>query len=151
MIYNVIYISKVMNLMQEDDLIALLKQSRDWNNDHGITGILVYIEGQLSTHTEGRFMQSLEGSQFEVERIFEKIQRDQRHHCLTVLKHSFIDNRNFGEWQMGFEYINLQKHQELTSFFTLDDEILKSEEFEASDAALNFLKAFYRVNKKSVF
>src|SRR3954468_16894005 len=85
MIFYLIYISKAKRLMQEDELVALLNESRNWNNDHGLTGMLLYVEGRFIEQNEGRFMQVLEGDERQVKSIFEKIKTDVRHFHIIVL------------------------------------------------------------------
>lgn len=128
--------------MQDGDLELLLEESRAWNAAHGITGLLAYVEGISSAHEEARFMQSLEGSKEEVIRIFEKIRNDSRHHDIVILKKGSIEHRNFSEWTMKYEKINLSVNLNLQAFFSLDDRLLQSDDFKNADVALNLLKSF---------
>lgn len=140
--YSIIYYSKATHLMQEGDLELLLEESRAWNAAHGITGLLAYIEGTSNVREEARFMQDLEGTEEEVNRIFEKIKNDPRHHHIVVLKSEHIKQRDFSDWTMKYEYIDLSVKLHLHGFFLLDQKLLQSEEFKKADAALNFLKSF---------
>ena len=135
--------------MSSDDLLLILNQSRSWNEGHGLTGMLLYLEGKFLSKVEGRFMQVLEGSEWEVKEIFQKIKQDPRHHSLIILKQAPTKERNFGTWSMGFKSINLDAHQELPGRFDLNDDFLKSAELQQSNVPLNFLKSFYQVNMES--
>jgi hypothetical protein len=132
--------------MPSDDLLFLLNQSKSWNEGHGLTGMLLYLEGKFLSKVEGRFMQVLEGTERDVKEIFAKIKQDSRHHSLIILKQASTKERNFGTWSMGFRSINLEAHKELPGRFDLNDDFLKSAELQQSNVPLNFLKSFYQVN-----
>lgn len=72
MLYYLIYISKAHEVDQ-DDLRNVLEESLEWNKEHGITGMLLYVPGYFSNPAAARFIQVLEGTEFEVKLIFEKI------------------------------------------------------------------------------
>jgi hypothetical protein len=132
--------------MSSDDLVFLLNQSKSWNQGHGLTGMLLYLEGKFLSKVEGRFMQVLEGTEEEIKEIFEKIKQDPRHHSLIVLKQSSTEDRNFGTWSMGFKSLKVEAYKELPGFFDLNEDFLKSDELQQSSLPLNFLKSFYKVN-----
>ncbi len=132
--------------MRSPDLLFLLNQSRNWNQEHGLTGMLLYLEGKFLSKVDGRFMQVLEGTENDVKEIFEKIQQDPRHHSLIILKQSSTEDRNFGTWSMGFKSVKLEACKELPECFDLTEEFLKSDELLKSNLPLNFLKSFYQVN-----
>jgi hypothetical protein len=132
--------------MTEDDLIFLMNQSRDWNQGHALTGMLLYLEGKFLSDVEGRFIQVLEGSEGDVKEIFEKVKQDERHHSLIVLKQSSITARSFKTWTMGFKSIKFNFCKELAGCFDLNEDFLKSDELQQSNVPLNFLKSFYEVN-----
>lgn len=132
--------------MPSDDLLFLLNQSKEWNQEHGLTGMLLYLEGKFLSKVEGRFMQVLEGNERDVNEIFEKIKQDPRHHSLIVLKQSSTESRNFGTWSMGFKSIKLEACKELPGCFDLNEAFLKSDELQQSNLPLNFLRSFYQVN-----
>jgi len=129
--------------MQEEELTHLLQESKAWNEDHELTGMLVYLQGRFIDEVEGRFMQVLEGSEEEVEGIFKKINTDHRHHRLLVLQRGFIEKRNFETWEMGFESVNLEIKKNMKGFFPIDDNFLRKDIFNNSHIALTFLKSFY--------
>jgi len=133
--------------MHEEDLNYLLQESRQWNEDHNLTGMLVYLQGRFISKVEGRFMQVLEGTEHDVEEIFQKIERDNRHHQVMVLKKDFIDKRYFETWEMGFESVDVENWQNVKGFFPIDDNFLKKDIFKNSHIALEFLKSFYNTHK----
>jgi len=147
MIYYLAYFSKATRLMHEEDLTYLLEESRAWNETHNLTGMLVYLQGRFISQVEGRFMQVLEGTEHDVEEIFQKIQKDPRHHQILVLKRDFIEQRYFKTWEMGFESVDIEKKHSIKGFFPIDDNFLKKDIFNSSHVALDFLKSFYDTHK----
>lgn len=132
--------------MQESDLLDILNRSRTWNREHGITGMLLYLEGRFLSQKEGRFMQVLEGKEHEVKGIFEQIKNDHRHHSFIILKQATVSQRNFASWSMGFKSLKLEACNALPGYFDLNDEFVKSDELQQSNQPLNFLKSFYDIN-----
>jgi hypothetical protein len=57
-LYHLVYQSFATALMSEKELEVVLTQSRSWNTDHNLTGMLLYSNGDI--------MQVLEGTQEEV-------------------------------------------------------------------------------------
>jgi hypothetical protein len=105
-LHHLVYQSSATTGLNETDLTALLAQSRAWNHGHGLTGLLLYSNGDI--------MQVLEGTQEEVSYIFGRISQDARHGRVVKLSDGPIAARHFSEWSMGFkalepeEFTNLQ-------------------------------------------
>ncbi|MGV3706060.1 MAG: BLUF domain-containing protein [Arcticibacter sp.] len=144
MLYSLIYFSTCTHLMKQEDLKVLLHQSATFNKENDLTGMLVYVEGRSVKCTEGRFMQIIEGSRFMVQRVFSKIKQDPRHHQVVVLKEEAISRRHFRIWNIGFEILDLDADKQLMEFFQLDNHVLGSDEFKATNGPLLFLKSFYK-------
>lgn len=89
-----IYISTSTRFFEECDLAEMLEQSRQQNARAGITGVLLY--------NKGTFFQVLEGEEEQVDKTFEKIKADPRHHNIIKMKKGHITERNFSDWSMGF-------------------------------------------------
>jgi hypothetical protein len=53
-------------------------------------------------HAEGSFLQVLEGPADAVQKTFERIERDPRHHQVLRLFNAAKTERSFAEWTMGF-------------------------------------------------
>lgn len=150
MLYYLIYISKAEKLMPEADLLNILEQSRNWNHDHGLTGMLLYVEGKFEQGMEGRFIQVLEGSKAEVENIFENIEYDSRHHELMILEREEIQDLNFKTWEMGFRSLQLAEYKNMPGYFELDEAFLNDYDQENMNKPLHFLKSFYQMSKSKV-
>ncbi len=76
------------------DLDELLAKARSKNAEDGITGLLLYHEGS--------FLQILEGDEDKVEATVARIELDRRHHEVNLIFRGVVEERNFGEWGMGF-------------------------------------------------
>ncbi|MGN8056152.1 BLUF domain-containing protein [Pedobacter sp. 22163] len=148
MLFHLIYFSKARTLMPVDGLTSLLNQSSVNNLANDITGMLLYMEGRYFSEYEGRFMQVLEGSESNVKKLFEKIAKDERHQGVLVLRESFLKERNFPDWTMGFKSIRHEEYQKLPGFFPLGDDFLLKEDSQKGNAALDFLKSFYDISSK---
>ena len=73
---SLVYVSSARQLFSEEDLKALLEQSRDKNKRLGVTGLL---------------------------QIYASIQSDARHHEILELIRQQIQEREFSSWSMGFK------------------------------------------------
>lgn len=92
---ELVYVSKAVNRMEEEELTELLRLARAFNERNQITGLLLY-DGY------GTFIQALEGDESAVEKLYQKILRDKRHRNITRIGRHYIEDRSFPSWQMGF-------------------------------------------------
>ena len=92
--YHLIYLSSATHLFSPAELQALLEQARVKNARLGITGILLY--------REGNFLQLLEGETSVVESLYQTILRDARHQGCIRLLDGVIAERAFPEWSMAY-------------------------------------------------
>ena len=92
--HQVIYFSSAPALFDKKDLLDILTVSRANNTRDGISGILLYKDGNI--------LQVLEGEREAVERCFTRVERDPRHHGLIVVESRDVAQREFGDWSMGF-------------------------------------------------
>lgn len=97
-LYNLAYISKntIKGTPEEtqEQIRQILAVAHKNNPAKGITGALLY--------SGGYFCQVIEGSQENLEELYESIQMDPRHSDVTVLHFEPISSRGFGEWAMAF-------------------------------------------------
>ncbi|MCM3695632.1 BLUF domain-containing protein [Microbacterium oleivorans] len=98
-VFSVVYSSTATAPLDDAALRELLEQSRSSNAERDVTGMLLY--------RAGRFIQVLEGPEEAVRDTMGKIERDPRHDHLRVLIDEFIEERNFAEWTMGYEPIDV--------------------------------------------
>lgn len=93
--FYLIYISTSSRLMNEEELAAILTESRKNNSQKDITGMLLY--------GEGTFIQVLEGEKETVLAVYRKIKNDIRHRGLINMVTGETAERTFPEWSMGFK------------------------------------------------
>lgn len=94
-VYQLIYASKAVDNLGENDLIAILTTARQFNQLSYITGILIYHHGF--------FLQLIEGDKADIINLFySHITNDKRHLNITVFHEGFALKREFPNWQMGF-------------------------------------------------
>ena len=95
---SLIYVSTSVKMMKDDELLGILKISRENNQQGDITGMLLY--------KGGNFMQVLEGPDDAVNAIFEKIKDDPRHKDVSVISREQIQVRQFPSWEMAFQNLD---------------------------------------------
>jgi hypothetical protein len=88
------YVSSATEAFTTRDLPTLLARARENNVRIGITGMLLY--------KDGNFMQVLEGPPAVVRRQFLAIRLDYRHRGLITLLEESVESRQFSEWSMAF-------------------------------------------------
>ncbi|MDQ6808170.1 MAG: BLUF domain-containing protein [Verrucomicrobiota bacterium] len=98
--YFLVYVSIARDALRREDLLELLRVSRQNNMRDGITGLLLY--------KDGKFMQLLEGAEEAVLRTYCRIEKDRRHHGVTILLQDEIAERDFADWSMAFHDLDLE-------------------------------------------
>lgn len=136
--YHLVYTSHATNPFGESDLVALLKECREFNVKNNITGMLLYIQG--------KFIQVLEGNREEVIPLYERISADPRHHRVSVIMEGESDGRIFKDWSMGFRRLTEQEAIHLGGFRDIDQFFARKRINEESNVLLVFLKLFYNKN-----
>lgn len=100
-LYRLVYVSRAVELLTEEQLSALLQQVRARNQSASITGLLLYKD--LS------FIQVLEGSRSSIDAVYSSISKDPRHFRVKILiDMEPINERSFPEWSMGFQRLDQQ-------------------------------------------
>ncbi len=94
MLFYLIYVSSAVKPLLSTELGELLAKCHANNTVTGITGILLY--------KDGNFMQVIEGEKEAVQTLYAKIQRDPRHRGLLTLLQGPLAERQFPDWSMGF-------------------------------------------------
>lgn len=95
---SLIYVSTSVKLLNDEELLDILKASRENNSSRDVTGLLLY--------KGGNFMQVLEGPDDVVEALYEMIKTDPRHKDVFVLSREQISNRQFPAWEMAFQNLD---------------------------------------------
>src|SRR3954464_8903678 len=116
--FYLIYLSSAKQLYTHSDLSDILTISRLNNTNKGITGLLLYHEGSI--------LQILEGDEASVMDVYEKIERDVRHHNILKLVTGKTEVRNFPDWSMGFKTVSDAEWEELSGYLKLDPSVILS-------------------------
>jgi len=93
MLVRLLYASRAAAHMDQDALLAILRQSKGNNPALGVTGLLCY--------SGGIFIQALEGGRAAVNKLYLKIAADTRHTDVVLLNYEEIGERRFAGWAMG--------------------------------------------------
>lgn len=91
---RLIYASSATVEFTESKLMQLLGKARQNNGELGVSGLLLYAKGN--------FFQVLEGEEHNVDKLYQKIEQDDRHCRVVILDRSEIKKRAFPDWSMGF-------------------------------------------------
>jgi Sensors of blue-light using FAD len=90
----IVYVSTAIAPFSDWQLENLLIEARDLNLQNGITGVLLY--------SEGNFMQCFEGAPEPMRKTYDRIRASRRHTGLIELLNEPMDTRTFPDWQLGF-------------------------------------------------
>ena len=80
--------------MEPDQLEEILTVARRNNREAGLTGLLLYHEGD--------FLQVLEGASDKIDEVFGVIRNDDRHHLVNVVVDRVVPARSMGGMGDGF-------------------------------------------------
>lgn len=137
--HTLVYFSTSFGLFQEEDLASILQQSRRNNAQANITGLLLYMNGNI--------IQVLEGEKQAVESLYKRIETDQRHtHVICVLNRP-ISHRLFARWSMAYEMLTTAQLEDIEAIVaSYRDQASVSPTDDA--VILKTLKAFYETNRQ---
>ena len=103
--FCLVYASSATKLFSPSQLTDLLASCHANNSRLGITGLLLY--------KNGNFMQALEGEEQAVLNLYAKIHQDERH---TGVLQTTIPARQFPNWSMGFRDLNSPEVRSLPGY-----------------------------------
>jgi len=92
---ELIYTSIAEPINQTRDVKDILNASERNNKAVSITGLLLF--------DSQRYIQILEGDAADIEKLYEVICQDTRHHSLELLHKGRIKTRSFDDWRMAYE------------------------------------------------
>jgi hypothetical protein len=93
MLVRLLYASRAVPTVDQDELLAIVRKSKSNNAKLGVTGVLCF--------SEGIFMQVLEGGRSAVNVLYARIAADTRHTQVELLLYEEIGERRFAGWSMG--------------------------------------------------
>jgi hypothetical protein len=94
-VQHILYRSEAVHPLSSEQCTELLEQSRSWNEQHQITGLLCYS-------SSGHFVQVIEGPAKQVHTLFAKIRQDRRHTKVMLLSDKASATRWFAGWEMAY-------------------------------------------------
>jgi|JTFO01.1.fsa_nt_gb hypothetical protein len=120
-LYHIVYVSSASHLFSKQELLDLLEKAREKNHQLGVTGLLLYKEGD--------FIQLIEGDKEAVKSLFTTISADPRHNQTFVLLEEETDRRLFNDWSMGFRDLSDPEVQSTPGFSQYMNTPLVAESF----------------------
>ena len=139
---HLVYTSKSVSPFSKDELVKLLAKSRQNNEKLGVTGMLLYRDGD--------FMQALEGDEEKVRALAARIAQDPRHVNFTTLMDAHCEEREFPDWSMGFQNLDQLDLRELPGYNTFLDSPLRSHAFVDSPATCRKLMLLFKSHAQQV-
>jgi hypothetical protein len=139
-IFSLVYVSSASGLLEDSELEAILRVSRQNNLRDDITGMLLYKGGNI--------MQVLEGPQKKVLALVDKLRHDPRHFGLQILLRSHIGERQFDGWAMAFHKVNPSAREELEGESDFFENEVAAQAFRSNPARAYRLLLSFRNNIK---
>lgn len=135
MFYQLIYASTASPDTTESDVIAIMQKAYHNNKQRGITGIILY--------KNGNFMQIIEGEREVVEALYRTISQDPRHMNVMAIMTRSVVEREFSDWSMGIRDLNNFDLSILEAYNPVFEYPLNSQTFvDNGSYALAFIRAF---------
>jgi hypothetical protein len=94
---SITYVSSAVFQFNETTLLGLVDQCQRNNVRLGITGVLVY--------SDGNFMQVIEGADLVTHALYERIRHDVRHRDVTTIHTQPLEAREFRGWSMAYNIL----------------------------------------------
>ena len=120
-LYRLAYFSSALQKFSKPQLLELLSKAREKNAALGITGMLLYKDGNL--------MQMIEGEEAPLHSLFKSISSDVRHHQILVIFDEPVKERLFADWTMGFHDLDDPALETLPGFSAFMNRPLGADEF----------------------
>ena len=134
LLVSLTYTSVASRLMSVAELVELIEQIRPKNERLGVTGLLLYIGGQV--------IQTLEGTAYAVDAVFDAIRADPRHADVHVVERRAIDERAFATWSMGFRTVSAREVVDIRDFGDFARESVGHDLGAHAASALELLETF---------
>jgi len=134
-LHHLVYQSQTITALSESALAQLLTQSRAFNAAHGLTGVLLYSQGNI--------LQVLEGTEGIIAATFARIARDPSHSRVVKLADGPIADRQFAHWSMGFQVIAPAEFAHLIGYLEPSQTDCLTENFRQPDPELHTLLASF--------
>jgi len=135
-VYFILYASQATTPPTESEFKHLLAQCHRNNTRHGITGLLLY--------NNGNYLQIIEGKMEAVQSLYEIIRLDERHKEVVILETGEQNGRNFPDWAMGFKAATNGSRIEMPAYINLsENQMLFNPGGQITHPALPHILSFY--------
>lgn len=116
MLKQLVYYSIANQIISDKIIDDILETSRKYNSSKEITGCLLYYDNV--------FLQLLEGKQEDINALYKKIIKDQRHFNVTLVAEDFVEERIYPNWNMAYHKFRAnqlakEKFRQSVVFFTI--------------------------------
>ncbi len=108
---HIVYASKAQKGLSIEDVKGIVDFAAKNNQALGVTGFMCA--------NSRYFLQCLEGEETVVESLYDKIEKDDRHHSISLIKKEEISERDFSQWNMGV-VLNVDRHKEILKAYSTD-------------------------------
>ena len=105
--HAIAYVSAASWNLLDEQIERIVSEARRLNALDGVTGVLLYCDGN--------FMQYLEGEEDAVIETFERIRASESHYQINELMNQPILEREFADWSMGFSASSPEEFVELAA------------------------------------
>lgn len=134
-LFRLIYASTASEGLDKDQILSIIEKARINNTNLSLTGCLAF--------NHKFFLQVLEGSSENLNRVFHKISQDPRHTDIRLIEYSSCSYRNFYQWSMGLLMDSELNRNEIMKYSSSD----KFSPYELnSDSAIELM--MYLLEKK---
>lgn len=120
MLFEIIYHSQATPDLNDEQIDEILATARNFNEEHEITGCLLFHHGQ--------FLQILEGEFNLLNELYEKIKKDTRHKNVITIHMQEIKDRLFDNWTMAYQKFDNQEALHNRIGLSELDELLNKDE-----------------------
>lgn len=129
-----LYISSADSNLSFEDLAEILRSSKEYNDKHGVTGMLLF--------KSGTFLQVLEATREEMGEVLDRILSDTRHRNIIAILSGVLEKRNFPDWSMGFVNMEEAVDSDVSYEDYFDATIELSEIAQDAEKAFRFIQRF---------
>ena len=135
--HQLLYVSQAARDIPASDLDDILAAGRANNLAHGLSGILIHIDGG--------FLQILEGERDVVMQVYGRIAEDRRHAHPRVLVDRSVPHRSFPDWSLGYEHLKGARDEMAGMFGIVREAIAGHLSPGAGRVIATMLETFYRL------
>jgi hypothetical protein len=138
--FSLVYVSSAVTPFSPSELRDLLATCHENNVKLGISGMLLY--------KDGNFMQVLEGEEERVRTLYATIGLDPRHRGLLTLTQGPLAERQFPDWSMGFRDLSAPDARSVPGYSQFLNTPLTSAEFSSDPSRAKRLLTTFKQSMK---